>query len=576
MNIMFLTFRTPVRLEDLEIVDCNSTSSVIVLSPRCGSRRRQGISQLSHLTFQDNEVLEQGHIVEANGRCAELDITDLVFLRNRCIGTHCVVLGARNTLKNLYLTNNQGSNDTSLDSSIFFTSTGSQTTATNVTSVNNTIRSFYINNGDLRLADSHFDGNMKHHSSQRRDNSIGGSILFTNHSSVSISSTIFEHNSAFNGGAIFSWSSNITISDCIFRENDAGDGNGGAIYGHYNSSFDISSSVFSRNHGHRGAALFSNYTVVVNLTNTSIWENNSSRSGAIWIFNGSVKIRTSEFIQNTPSRGAGALGTSSVQLSLRNSTLTENTANFGGACIFELNCTVQGSNLLFTNNTARETDGGGVYFSYSGLMQIRDSVFQQNYAESDGGAIYSEGECETILKRTVFLNNTSGDWSGAVHIRNGNFTESDLTFRGNRATSNGGAIGFIQANNVSVSLSHFEDNRAIRGGAIGFYSTYLGHINQCTFARNTVHDHAGGAVYSAVSNVNISSSRFLANTAFAGGSLGFHDRCNSTVLNSTFVNNIADGGGGAITMGPTCSLVLSNSSFSSVYARSIASSTLVY
>jgi len=560
---MFLVFRTPsVTLENLVFMDCNGTSSVIVLTPRCGGSRSQDITQLNHLTFQDNGVFGQGHIIEANGQCSELNIAGLVFLRNRCIGTHCVVLGARNTLTDIYLVNNQGNNETSLDSSIFFASAGSETIATEVTSLDNEIRSFYIYNSTMRMIDSRFDGNRKNHPFGTRDTSIGGGVIFTGHSSVSILHTIFERNYALNGGAIFTWSLNITISDCRFQENDALEGNGGAVYGHYNSSLDISSSLFSKNRGYYGAGVYSNYTMRVDLANVTFLENNCSRSCSVIVESGFVSIESSAFFRNSADVAGAALCTTASNLFLKTSTFVGNNARFGGACVFRYNSTINASNLVFESNRAWETHSGAILVALGRRMILEDSLFQNNYGHGSVGAIHSVGECETILRRVEFTNNTSGDYSGAVHIIDGNFTGSYLTFRRNRAVSNGGAIGFSEANIVSVSQSHFEDNHA--GGAIMFTSTVAGFINQCTFVRNGGRASVGGAITSVMSNVNISSSIFHGNTASSGGSLAFIEHCKSTILNSTFENSIATVSGGAIVMSSTCSLVLSNSSFSGV------------
>lgn len=347
-----------------------------------------------------------------------------------------------------------------MDSSMFFASSGSETNATEATSLDNTIRSFYIANGTLRMVNSQFAGNTRNQSSETRSTSIGGGVLFTNYSSVSISSTIFENNYALNGGALFARSCNIRFKNCAFRDNDAGEGDGGALYGHYNSSFDISSSEFSKNRGFFGPGVFSNYTENVNMVNVRVLENNGSRSGGFFVLYGTTRIRSYEFLQNVASRASSALGAISVKLSLKNSTFIGNEAGFGGACAFEANSTVRASSLLFENNTAVKTHGGSTSLFFNGRMRVKNSVFQNSYALSDGGAIYTKGECETILKRVVFLNNTSGEYAGALQIWEVNFTGSKLTFTRNRAIKYCGVISFFEANTVGLFGSHFEDTIA--------------------------------------------------------------------------------------------------------------------
>lgn len=510
-------------------------------------------------------LTDEGHLINAGASsCFQLEMTNVSVRSNRCIGTHCILLSLNNTLNNVELLRNQGSNDSSMDSSIISARQGSHSMVMNVRSEGNEIRSFHLSNGVLRLMDSHFSSNTRNQSSTTRDIYIGGGVLFSNSSSVALNNTVFEQNYAVNGGGLFAWSSNITVAGCIFRENDAGEGNGGALYGHYNSSFDISSSVFSKNQGHRGAGLYSNYTLRVDMVNVSIMENNGSRSGGVWISNGVANIRSCAFLENSASQAAGALGTDAVDVTLENSTFTSNKAGFGGSCTFEHSSIINASDLLFDNNTALETHGGAIYVSFSRHMRITDSLFQNNYGHDDGGAIYLAEERDTVLKRVRFLNNTSNDNAGAIHIEGGNFTGSYLTFRGNRAKDGSGAIRFRKSNIISLSRSVFEENHAEGGGGIQFVTTSSGEIDQCTFLRNGGRDMFGGAIYILISNVNISSSTFRANTAFFGGSLGFSDRCNSTIVNSTFENNVGSNGGGAINADFGSSLVVSNSSFSGV------------
>jgi len=550
-------------MENLVISGCNGTSNILVLSPNCTSERAEKAQILSNVRFEHNAVFEDAHIIEAASLCSELEIVGVVFLRNRCVGTRCVALGARNTLINVYLVNNQGSNETLPYSSFFFGSTGSETNVTEVTSLNNTIRSFYVSNGDLRIRDSHFDGNRRNQSEGTRDSSIGGGVLFSNHSSISLSNTTMERNSAFNGGALFTWSSNLTIWDCRFRENDAMEGNGGALYGHHNSSFDIFSSVFSKNCGYSGAGLYSNYTASVNMVNIRVLENHSSQSSAVLISNGTTSIRTSEFLQNTASRGGGALWITSAKLSLRNSTFIGNDAGFGSACVFQENATVHASTLLFENNRAR-IQGGSLHLSMGIHMRLRHSVFRNNSCMGDGGAIFTTLESEAFLTRVEFLNNTSGTYGGALEIWAGNFSGTHLTFVRNRATSYGGAISFYEANNVTVSRSFFEGNIAENAGAAQFLATLSGYVDRCTFVRNSGKEGGGGAVRAQNSNMTISNTAFHANAANMGGSLDFTDQCNSTIVDSSFENNMAERRGGAINIHSRCSLILFNSSFSSV------------
>lgn len=539
------------------------------MDPDCTDERSTGRVRFLDVTIEKHEMSEQGSIVDSSSaRCVHFELSNVLFRRNRC-DRPCVLLSRTNTLNSITLKRNEGRDTSALDSSVFSASNGSEIVAFNVTSEKNEIRSFYLVNSTLSIADSYFSKNTRHQSEVTRDNSIGGGVLFSNHSSISITRTTFAHNYALNGGGVYAWYSNISVSECVFHENDAGEGHGGALYGHYNSSFDIASTTLSKNRGHYGASLHSNYSIRVDLVNVNVSENNSSRSGGVWLSNGDGSVRSCAFLQNTAIRAAGALVADSMKLTIKNSTFVRNDAGFGGACVFQYNSTVRASALFFENNTARDIDGGAVYFSFEGRMTIRDSMFLDNDSPRYGGALYTTGEIETFLKRVVFVNNTSREYGGAALIRNGNFSASDLSFMGNSASYYAGAISFHETHSVSVSNSRFEANSAPTAGAVHFFSTTSGLIKQCTFVKNSGVVSRGGSVYASESNVDISSSFFQENTASSGGALSLLTRCNCTVLNSRFENNVAKRIGGAISLASSSSLELSNSFFLGITTNTI-------
>lgn len=61
------------------------------------------------------------------------------------------------------------------------------------------------------------------------------------------------------------------------------------------------------------------------------------------------------------------------------------------------------------------------------------------------------------------------------------------------------------------------------------------------------------------SNVNISTATLRANAASVGGSVYCFNRCNSTILNTTFLNNTAGTRGGGIDVQDDSELTLLNS-----------------
>eukprot|EP00210_Caulerpa_lentillifera_P000407 g397.t1 len=539
-----LMTKTPMfTLQNLNIIGCDGSSSIIVLNPPCGGARISSISYVRNVSFEDNSIFDHAHIINAaDALCSLLEITEAVFRKNRCIGTHCVSLGARSRLTDVRLIKNKGSQDLSLDSSIFSAPADSETVATIISARRNQIRSFHVINGTLSIANSHFSGNRRNQSSVTRDSSSGGGVLFLNQSSVSISNSVFKKNYALNGGSLFASTSQVSISNCTFHENNAGAGNGGAVFANANSLVNISSSVFSSNRGYFGAAVFSNLMDLVTVTDTRFVNNNSTLFGGIFVRNGTVTITACEFLRNSAGRAGAALLISTSNLSIRNTSFTLNEASFGGACFFEQNSTILAERLKFLNNTALEASGGSIQLSFSSVLRIQTSLFQSNHASRNGGAIATTDESTIELGKLQFLNNTSTNHGGAIEINTGNCSGSELTFCNNSASIFGGAVRFHLAINVSISRSKFEENLAGHGGAIHFYNVSSGRTNQSMYIRNSCRS-LGGAVQGEGSNIDILSSSFVANVAKVGGAVHLEKFTNCMISNSSFNGNLAQLGG---------------------------------
>eukprot|EP00210_Caulerpa_lentillifera_P003966 g3785.t1 len=583
-------------LRDLVIEDCNSTSSIIELDTECDQQGSVGTARLFRIFIENNAVFGEAHIIDSRPRsCLHLELDDVLMRQNLCAIGSCMLLPPNNTLSNIQLFKNEGVNDSSSKSAIFSASKDSYTTAINVTSEGNQIRSFSVSNGTLIIVDSNFSGNTWNLSSlsQTRVNSIGGGVVFSNHSSVSISRTIFEHNYALNGGGIFALSSNVSINSCQFVGNDAGDGDGGALYGHYNSSFDISASLFFRNLGYVGAGLYSNYTTGVSIVNSKILENNCNRSCNFYINNGFASVKATEFIQNSAKQAGAALCANTTNIILENSTFVANSAKFGGACVFYFGSKVRGDELFFDNNEARVTNGGGICLLSESHMELRNSTFQRNKARGHGGAVYATRSSKLSISQCYFSRNEA-QFGGAIYghdsingtITNSNFIENQALFTGgaigkdefsNGVISNcsftnniadlyGGSI-FLEKNTTLIVLnSNLANNEARFGESLFLQDLSTLNVSDCIFTNHIAHSYGGVILVQGRSLLTLVSSKLHNNRAENGGTLCFSDSSNGILLNNTFNNNSALVDGGAIDVHVDSSLSLFGSLFSSNYA----------
>lgn len=145
-----------------------------------------------------------------------------------------------------------------------------------------------------------------------------------------------------------------------------------------------------------------------------------------------------------------------------------------------------------------------------------------------------------IWLEKVALRNGVGSDGGAVSNAS-NLTIVDCSFTGNYASTEGGAIS--NTGNLTLVNCQFVGNNSSRGGAI-YNRDSLGIVD-CIFLDNFC-GSLGGAIFGAVSKpVKITRTRFEGNeSGHLGGSL--YCDCRLQIDSCLFVDNIGNGGGGAI------------------------------
>lgn len=148
------------------------------------------------------------------------------------------------------------------------------------------------------------------------------------------------------------------------------------------------------------------------------------------------------------------------------------------------------------------------------------------------------------LKNIKFMNgNADLQTGGAIHFDyNADGRIINSMFLYNKAM-NGGAIGEYENSMVTIINSTFIKNEAIYGGTI-FCHNSSNAILDSVFINNSTDRGAtgfGGVIYySWYSNSSILNSTFINNYATKdGGCILFSFDCNGTIINSTFINNKA-------------------------------------
>lgn len=321
-----------------------------------------------------------------------------------------------------------------------------------------------------------------------------------------------------------------------------------------------------------------------------------SGGGSSRIFNiqngAAVTIRNLTIANGYSSADGGGIYAERLStLTIENSTLTGNTGHNGGGIATNgwgandagVVLTVSGS--TFNNNTATAAalpgggnGGGGIYLSGGSAATVTDSTFNGNQSQNGGAIHLLHSNLHTVnvaFNNNVANNTAGGGGGGAIYMDGTKGLSGELriertTFNGNSTNQLGGAIfSYItQDGRTTIDQSTFDDNLTTggNGGAI-YHQSRTGNapmnVSNSTFVYNTAtavpanEAGQGGALWLIDSPVTITSSTFAYNEAVHTQNLpgddwhrGFGGAIrtsnNTTIINSTFVNNHAGFVGGAI------------------------------
>ncbi|WP_292750275.1 Cna B-type domain-containing protein, partial [Methanobrevibacter sp.] len=423
--------------------------------------------------------------------------------------------------------------------------------------------------------------------------SRGGAGFIRGNNTKVTNSTFDNNNATFRGGGLNVYGNNFNATDVEVSNNNAGT-DGGAIYvrGH-NASFEDVTSI--NNTASRGGSTFveGDNTKVIN----GVLDNNraifngtegSGRGGALDLAGANCQVHDLEVSDNRADGEGGAIYIKSDDLKIYNINSTNNTALLGGStfiygenivvhdCIFDgNNATLRGGGLnIFGNNcTVYNVDvsdnnagaeGGAVYVR--GNNATFYNVTSVNNTASRGGSTFIIGNDTTVYNctldnnRALFNGTEESGRGGGLDLAGANCDVHDIDVSNNFATNEGGAI-YIKSSDLDIYDIHSVNNSAKRGGAV-----YI-EGNNITISHSVFNDNKaiyndsepetsglGGAV-DVVGNdckfINVTS---VNNTAHRGGSTFV--RGNNTVVKDCILdNNIADLRGGGINVaGDNCTI----------------------
>ena len=332
------------------------------------------------------------------------------------------------------------------------------------------------------------------------------------------------------GGAVFLHHSSLTAYKCSFHGNTAS--TGGAILA-YGSNIRLSNCQMKNNtagYNHSLQNPQANATDSFNgysSTNTS-----SGCGGALFIINSHLSINKCVFINNKAYANGGAIHAESGSIQLHKSNFSHNIAYNGkGGALCANNSKLDVGNSQFSHNTANDT-GGAVYGLGRNMSKNANTSTSNVVSESRLVSLFIYG--------STFVNN-SALYGGAMYSYGASLTVWMVSFEGNAARENGGAI-MLKGGEAEVVECNFTQNRAHNGGGISSVDNSSVSIKNSTFAFNNVTNDAG-CISGEGNRILILNSIFRNNIAKWAGAVALYRNTTITIIECLFTHNSAKWGG---------------------------------
>jgi hypothetical protein len=316
----------------------------------------------------------------------------------------------------------------------------------------------------------------------------------------------------------------------------------------------VSASGFTvTNRGGRGVNL---YFSALTLEDVTLADSGApgAYGGAVYTYGGTLRLTDSEVRDNQADYGGGIYLYAYTTLEVSGATFSGNEARYGGGGLYSnYDSYMTLSEVTFSGNVSAEGAGGGMTAAWYGALAIEGSTFTDNAAATSGGGIflYAVDAVVTLTDTTLEGNLAEGGHGGGLGSEFYPDIELvDVTFRENRAYSDGGALSHFYYGSLLIEGGTFADNtsEAASGGAVLHYpyeTTAEGlEIRGATFSGNSAAGN-GGAVYCAWADaMSIEDSEFTGNTAGGtGGAVLYYVANDAGVHRSTFCANTASYGG---------------------------------
>jgi CSLREA domain-containing protein len=304
-----------------------------------------------------------------------------------------------------------------------------------------------------------------------------------------------------------------------------------------------------------GGGIFNDDGLVI-LDGTLVTLNEGTLGGGGLFSQGSsaqITLQNSATVRaNTSSAGSGAgLSVEGGQVDiLDGSTVNLNVAQIdGGGLAIDGGAMLTLSQANLESNEAVTGSGGALYLGDSDSVDsatISAADFSDNMAGAEGGAIYGTSTGHLDVNQSSFIQNQAGTDGGAIHTTR--LRAYDTWFELNTAVDQGGAVKATIA--LEGVNSEFHQNEAAQGGGVEsqqMVATYF------VFDNNEATNGDGGAAH-LWTRVDVMYSSFTSNTASEKGGAIYlnstHSNLPANLGSSYLASNQAGTDGGGLYVGP--------------------------
>lgn len=226
-----------------------------------------------------------------------------------------------------------------------------------------------------------------------------------------------------------------------------------------------------------------------------------------------------------------------------------------------LNNTKDGDTIIINNGTFSGADNVNLLINKSLTLKAAESanpIFNAQY----NSRIFVINASNVVLDGLTLINGKVSGYGGALLVQKSDLTVTNCTFRNDNALAGGAVFIYPGVNNAVFNNTWFDLCDATYGGGVYIYGNNTNNtlFNNVLFRFCTASKAYAGAIYNEGNNTRIVDSEFNRTRAFHGGSI-FNKGLNLFIDNSTFINNVVNGQGGAIYSTGLNPLTIVNSNF---------------